>query len=117
MKLSEIEFSDAQPIDSYGPGFFRIGGNVIHGPMLAHANGAQSWGGFDDLASLLEFAGKIDVLLIGTGAEISHPPREFTRALEEAEIGVEPMQSTSACRTFNILLSEGRRVAAALLPV
>jgi len=79
--------------------------------------GRKSWGGFDDVQSLLELSGEIDVLLIGTGGEICHIPRSLRDALEAAGIGVETMNSPAACRTYNVLLSEGRRVAAALLPV
>ena len=57
------------------------------------------------------------VLFVGTGAEIAHAPRAFRDRLEEAGIGVETMATPAACRTYNVLLSEGRRVAVALLPV
>jgi uncharacterized protein len=61
--------------------------------------------------------GKIDVLLVGTGAEIAHLPADFRAALEAAGIGVETMNSPAAARTYNVLLGEGRRIAACLLPV
>ena len=57
------------------------------------------------------------MLFVGTGAEIAHVPGGLPGALEEAGIGVEAMASPAACRTYNVLLSEGRRVALALLPV
>jgi len=57
------------------------------------------------------------VIFIGTGAEIAHLPADFRTLFDEAGIGVEPMASPAACRTYNVLLSEGRRIAAALLPV
>jgi uncharacterized protein len=75
------------------------------------------WGGLTDWETPLTLAGRIDVLLLGMGAEIAHAPADFRNALEEAGIGVEVMNSPAACRTYNVLLSEGRRVAAALLPV
>ena len=56
-------------------------------------------------------------ILVGTGANIAHIPAEFRTALETAGIGVEIMNSPTACRTYNILLSEGRRIGLALLPV
>ncbi|MBT9382276.1 Mth938-like domain-containing protein [Pseudooceanicola sp. CBS1P-1] len=117
MRLIEIDYDNARPIDGYGPGFFRIGGQVHPGALLVTANEVQPWGGFDDSALPLGYAGQIDVLFVGTGAEIAHVPAAFREALEEAGIGVEPMASAAACRTFNVLLSEGRRVAALLLPV
>ncbi len=117
MRLNEISFPDARPIDGYGPGFFRVGGEVFEGAVLVTPTGAAAWGGYDDQATLLALVAEIDVLFVGTGAETAHLPADFRAALEEAGLGVEAMASPPACRTFNILLSEGRRVAAALLPV
>ncbi len=117
MILNEMVFSTAMPIDGYGQGFFRIGGEALKGALVISATGAKGWGGFDDIQSLLDLSAEIDVLLIGTGAEISHIPPRLRAALEAAGIGVETMNSPAACRTYNVLLSEGRRVALAVLPV
>ena len=48
MHLNEVTFTDAQPIDSYGPGFFRVAGRVLEGGLLLTEKGALSWGGYDD---------------------------------------------------------------------
>lgn len=117
MRLTEITYDLARPIDGYGPGFFRIDGKVLYGPCLITPWGAGTWGGFDDPAAPLALAGKIDVLFIGMGADIAHVPADFRDTLEAAGIGVEVMNSPAAARTYNVLLSEGRRIAAALLPV
>lgn len=117
MKLNEIQYPDARPIDGYGPGFFRVGGKVLDGAVLVHAAGAMPWAGLDDSAPLLALAGKIDLLFIGMGAEIAHLPPALQHKLEQAGLGVEVMASPTAARTYNVLLSEGRRIAAALLPV
>lgn len=117
MQLNEIDYGKARPIDGYGAGFFRIGGEVHEGPLLVTADTVQVWGGYDDLTALTGLAGQIDVLFVGTGADMAYVPTDFRAALDAAGIGVEPMASPAACRTFNVLLSEGRRVAAALLPV
>ncbi len=117
MQLNEIRYDDATPIEGYGPGFFRIGGQVVQGAMLTQLTGTGTWGGFDDVEPLLALAGEVDVLFIGTGAEIAHIPAKLRETLETAGLGVEVMNSPAACRTYNILLSEGRRVAAALIPV
>lgn len=117
MRLTEIAYSDAQPVDGYGPGFFRIGGAVVEGAVLTGPRGTSGWGGYDDDAPLLSLAGTVDVLFVGTGAEPAHLPRPLRDALEAAGLGVETMASPAACRTYNVLLSEGRRVALALLPV
>ena len=117
MRLNEITFTDAKPVEGYGPGFFRIGGEVIEGAVLTGPTGTGAWGGFDATAPLLELAGVVDVLFVGTGAEIAHIPPALRAALNEAGIGGEVMSSPSAARTYNVLLSEGRRVALAMLPV
>ena len=116
MRLNEIRFSDAVPIDGYGPGFFRIGGTVLRGPVVILPSGVAAWAGFDDPAPLIAAEGSIDVLFVGTGAEIAHLPVAFREALEAAGLGVEAMASPAACRTYNVLLSEGRRVGLALMP-
>ncbi|WP_300029150.1 Mth938-like domain-containing protein [uncultured Roseobacter sp.] len=117
MRLNEITFTDARPVEGYGPGFFRIGGEVINGAVLTGPAGTGGWGGYADADSLLALAGQIDVLFVGTGADIAHLPEALQNALEEAGIGVEVMASPAAARTYNILLSEGRRIALAMLPV
>ena len=117
MRLNEIRFSDSLPVDGYGPGFFRIGGQVHTGAVAVLPTGVSPWDGFDDAALFARAAKTIDVLLVGTGAEIAHIPGGFRTALEEAGLGVEIMASPAACRTYNVLLSEGRRVALALIPV
>ena len=117
MRLTEISYGTAQPIDGYGPGFFRVGGHVLRGACLITPWDAGLWGGLKDTETPLAMAGKIDVLFLGMGSEIAHAPREFRATLEAAGIGVEVMSSPAACRTYNVLLSEGRRIAVALLPV
>lgn len=117
MRLNEIQFGEARPVDGYGPGFFRIGGAVHEGAALTGPAGTGPWGGLEETAALLTLAGQIDVLFLGMGAEIAQPPAALRSALEDAGIGLEVMSSPAACRTYNVLLSEGRRVALAVLPV
>ncbi|SLN55075.1 Mth938-like domain-containing protein [Roseisalinus antarcticus] len=117
MRLNEIVYNDSRPIDGYGPGFFRIGGEVVSGAVVVSPHGVQSWGGVEDAETLLALAGSVDVILVGTGAEIAHLPGPLREALEQAGIGAEPMSSPAAARSYNVLLSEGRRVAVALRPV
>ncbi|MFN0115934.1 MAG: Mth938-like domain-containing protein [Paracoccaceae bacterium] len=116
-RLTEVSFGEARPVDGYGPGHWRIGGEVIRGAAIAWAKGAREWGGYADPAPLLVFAGEVDVLFVGTGRRIAHLPQGFRAALEAAGIAVEAMDSPAAARTYNVLLSEGRRVAVALLAV
>lgn len=117
MRLTEITYNDLVPIEGYGPGFFRLGGAVHEAPLAVLPTGIAAWGGFDDTETVLVAAGEIDVLFVGTGPEIGPVPETFRTALEDAGIGIEPMASPTACRTYNVLLSEGRRIGLALLPV
>jgi uncharacterized protein len=117
MRLNEIVFTNALPVDGYGPGFFRIGGEVRQGGVVILPSGVSAWAGYDDTGDLIASGDSLDVLLVGTGADIAHVPGAFRAALEEAGIGVEVMASPQACRTYNVLLGEGRRVALAVLPV
>lgn len=117
MRLNEIHYDDSQPIDGYGPGFFRVGGTVHKGIIVVTPQGVKPWGGFDDAQALLDLAEIVDVIFVGTGADVAHLPADFRSIFDEAGIGIEPMATPAACRTYNVLLSEGRRVAAALLPV
>ena len=117
MRLNEIKYTDAKPVEGYGPGFFRIGGAVIHGGVLTGPTGTHPWAGYEDRATLLALAGSIDVLFMGTGADVAHIPAALREVLEDAGIGVEAMASPAAARTYNVLLSEGRRIALAMIPI
>lgn len=116
MKLNEVSYSNGQPIDGYGIGFIRIGGERCDAPLLLLPAGKTEWSGLEDLKPLVTAQG-VDVLLIGTGDSIAPLPPAVVQALEAVGIGAEPMATAQACRTYNVLLGEGRRVGAALLPV
>lgn len=117
MKLTPSDFGGALAVEGYGPGFFRVGRTVIQGAVLVTADSADAWGGLDDRAPLLALAGQVDVLFIGMGAEVAHAPADLVAALRDAGVAVEAMASPTAARTYNVTLSEGRRVACALLPL
>lgn len=117
MRLNEVSYTSGLPVEGYGPGFFRVGGEPREGAVLILPSGVQPWGGPDDLGPILAAAGDVDVLLMGTGAEVAHAPPAMRERLEAIGIGLEVMASPAACRSYNVLLGEGRRVAAALLPV
>ena len=117
MQLTEVTFGEQPPVDAYGPGFFRVMDEPRTGPLLLSASGISNWSGFDDAESLLALKDQLDILFVGTGPDIAPLPAALQIALEEAGIGAEVMSSPSACRTYNILLSEGRRVGLAALPV
>jgi uncharacterized protein len=104
-----------------GPGWVRIGAvEYRESLVLTPETVATGWApsGFDGLADadfehLLSY--KPEVVLFGGGSAIRFPHPHLTRALTEARIGLEAMDTPAACRTFNILAAEGRAVVAALL--
>ena len=117
IRMTEITYGSALAIEGYGSGFFRVGRHVLRGACLVTPWNAGPWGGLGDWDAPLSLQGKIDVLIVGTGAEIAHLPADFRTALEGVGIGVEAMNSPAAARTYNVLLGEGRRIAVCLLPV
>jgi len=120
MRTFEVSFDGRVPVDSYGEGGFRVQGAVHTGPLALVPEGVVAWAGLPDLTPFLERAGAFDVLFVGTGAALGPLPEGFAaarRALEATGAGVEIMATPSACRTYNVLLGEGRRVAAALMPI
>ncbi|TCO70947.1 Mth938-like domain-containing protein [Rhodovulum euryhalinum] len=117
MRLTELRLPDGLPVDGYGPGFFRLGGRVHEGAVIVAEGAAQAWNGVTDPAPLFALAGRADILLVGTGDALLPLPAGLQARLEESGLGVELMASPSAARSYNVLLAEGRRVAAALVPV
>lgn len=112
------------PIDSYGNGGFRFADMSHRGSVLCLPSGMYGWdvtsmGGLDvqSIGPILEEAGAIEVLLLGTGAQqvfLTQSQRVF---LDECGIFAEAMATGPAARTYNVLLAEGRAVAAALIAV
>jgi len=117
MQLTELTFDGQPPVDSYGPGFFRVADHLHEGAITLMPDGVRAWGGLTDLQVLIDTKDDYDVVFIGMGADIAFLPKEISTQLEEAGVPFEVMGSPSACRTYNILLSEDRRVGLAVLPV
>jgi uncharacterized protein len=66
--MIDISYSvRAVPVDGYGPGFFRIDGQVLEGAVIVAPDGARVWAGWTDKAALLALAGRVDVLFLGMG--------------------------------------------------
>ena len=110
------------PITGYGPDWVAVAGErVRHSLILDGTNGAQEdWrvDRFDDLdAAHFErlAALKPELVIFGSGASLRFPRPSWIRALVQARIGIETMDTAAACRTYNILAGEGRRVIAAIL--
>ena len=117
MRMTEVDFDGRVPIDGYGPGFFRIEDKVVEGNILMGDQGMVRWDGLSDVAAAIRELAGHDVVFIGMGAEIAHLPPEASAAFQEAGLAYEIMGTAAACRTYNVLISEGRQIGAALLAV
>lgn len=110
-------------IEGYGAGGFRFAGMSHRGSILATPSGIYAVGvptlhDLDEQALAPVFAepnGAVEILLLGTGASLVLPSRPLRDALKRRGVGVDPMATPHAVATYNILLGEGRRVAAFLL--
>lgn len=107
-------------VTGYGHGFVEINKVRHTSHLLVTPERVEPWTvvGFDALenADFTHLAGMAaEVVLLGTGARQRFPHPRLTGALAAARIGFEVMDTAAACRTYNILMAEGRRVAAALL--
>jgi uncharacterized protein len=116
---------DAPSIDAYGEGGFRLDGVRHEGSLLILSDVASAWpvATFadltpDSLKPVIE-AGRSEVefLLLGVGARNAMPPRAVRDTLQRAGIGLEFMDTPAAARLYNVLTSEGRRLAVALIAV
>ncbi|WP_290542697.1 MTH938/NDUFAF3 family protein [Aestuariivirga sp.] len=110
-------------IETYGAGGFGFAGMSHRGSILALPSGIYAWradpralspADFD--MAIAEKAG-IDLLLIGMGAVMARPPKPVRAALEAAGLMYDPMATGHAVSTYNLLLEEKRRVAAAFIAV
>jgi len=121
MHFVQEDFSSALLIHGYDDGEIRVGAQTYQrSVILTYQRVIDDWrpqskdeleaGDFELIKSL-----EMEIMLLGTGPTLSFPSPALTAPLLEAGIGVEVMDTAAACRTFNVLLSEGRPVVAALL--
>lgn len=124
MDLTPLIPAGRQIIDSYGGGRFRITGIVYESSVLVFPARTLSWpvASMDQLdePSLAPVvaeaqAGNVDLLLLGCGARMALIPADLRRNLRAAGVVIEAMDTGAACRTYNVLMADGRRVAAALI--
>jgi uncharacterized protein len=121
LKLQLAQLGDTNLFTAHGADHVMVNGERYGHSVVVLAEEVRSdWAapGFDQLAEahfeyFLDF--RPDVLLLGTGATQRFPHPRLYRALTEAGVGVESMTTPAACRTYNILVAEGRRVIAAIL--
>ncbi len=112
-------------IETYGGGGFRVGGARIEGSILILADVATPWPArrtadltpADFELALAADPAAVEFVLLGAGAHTAMAPRPVRDAMKAASLGLEVMSTPEACRLYNVLAVEGRRVAAALLAV
>ncbi len=121
MKLHLSGPSTRNTVTGYGPGYVAINGQRHERSLIVLPERlVLDWpaASFEALAAEhLAAVAALDpeIVLLGTGARLCFPRPELTRPLAQAGIGLEVMDTQAACRTYNILAAESRRVAAALL--
>jgi uncharacterized protein len=116
---------DAPSVDAYGEGGFRLSGEWRPGSVLIVADEARAWPvaspaelTADTLAEVIAAGPReVEFLLLGMGARNALPPRAVREAIQAAGLGLEFMDTPTAARMYNVLTSEGRRVAAALIAI
>ncbi len=122
--IRDAHFPGRAPIDAYGNGGVRFADMSHRGSILCLPSGIHGWEPADrdvltaeDFARVINEAGDIEILLVGMGPDLKPLPVGLRQRLREAGIGVDPMSTGAAVRTFNVLLAEERAVAAALIAV
>jgi uncharacterized protein len=124
MTFPSARYPGRAPIDAYGNGGFRFAEMSHRGSILCLPSGIYAWspahpGEIEPaaFAPVLAEKGALGLLLLGTGRRQEMPGGEIRRAFVEAGIALEAMDTGAACRTYNVLLAEGRPAGAALLAV
>lgn len=122
--LPTPDFSQVQLIRSYGPGHFMISDREWRSPVLVTPGRTAVWNvaraedlALDNLAALQEAPTPTELLVVGCGPRAVFMPPALRASLKSAGLSLEVVDTGSACRIYNVLLAEGRRVAAALIPI
>ena len=119
MELVAVNPAGRQIIERYAPSGFRVSGVVYPGPVLVFPDRTVRWAEAaltaESLAPVVEHGG-IELLLLGVGRRMVPVAASLRASLKAGGVGLEVMDTGAACRTYNVLLAEDRRVAAALLP-
>ncbi len=119
----KLQLSDAfrqNVFTEHGPGYVTVNGQRYETPVIVTPRQVSGWAA-PDFGALDEshFAALLgqhpEVLLLGTGGRLRFPNPRLYKGLTDARIGVECMDTAAACRTYNILVAEGREVVAAIL--
>ena len=124
MDVTPLIRADQQVIQSYNNGRFRVSGLSYESAVFVFPDKTLPWDfskninelAVDDFAPLFAYAHEVDVVLLGCGDEMIFIPPSFRMSLKEHGLIIDVMDTGAACRTYNVLMAEGRRVVAAMLP-
>jgi uncharacterized protein len=122
MRFHQDSSSSSNRIRSYGTGEIKINDSAFTAPVIVSSSAIEPGPAItavDELAvphAAAVLAHEPEVVLLGTGPRQSFPTPEFGAALLRAGVGFEVMDTGAACRTFNVLVAEQRRVVALLIP-
>jgi uncharacterized protein len=119
VELIQVVQPGRQVIERYGAEGFRVSGAIYAGPVLVFPDRTLAWApaaiSAEGLAPIVAHGG-VELLLLGLGRRAMPLAAQLRAWLKAAGTAVEAMDTGAACRTYNVLLAEDRRVAAALLP-
>ena len=120
MKLHASSAAGANTITAYDDDHVKVNGERRDANVIVTAEAVRPWSATDfaslreeDFAALADLGAEIE--LLGTGPQQRFPHPRLTAPLARAHVGLEVMDLKAACRTYNILVAEARRVALALL--
>ena len=124
IEIREAHYPGRAPIDAYGNGGFRFADMSHRGSLLCLPSGIYGWDvsepedlTIEGFAKLFEESDKIEILLVGSGSDLVPIKPDLHQKLRDAQISADPMATGAAVRTYNVLIAEGRAVAAAFLAV
>jgi uncharacterized protein len=124
MEMAPLQPAGRQLILGYGKGGFLVSDVQWRGAILVFADRVLPWAvtglrevSLASFAPVREYEPIPDIVLIGTGARMAMLPSALRAELKSLGLAIETMDTGAACRTYNLLVGEERRVAAALLPV
>ncbi|WP_315778624.1 MULTISPECIES: Mth938-like domain-containing protein [unclassified Bradyrhizobium] len=124
MSADTPHFPRSAPIDGYGKGGFAFADMSHRGSLLCLPDSIWAWDVTQPsqidryaLQRVFDAANKIDTLIVGTGTEVWIPPAPLRSALRNVNVVLDAMQTGPAIRTYNVMIGERRRVAAALIAV
>ena len=121
MDITPLMRPEQKIIQSYGTGFFRVNGIILKHSILISDETVTQWEGAADPLhisdQILALKDHVDMLLIGMGNNFTVLPPSKRAQFMGLGMTVDIMDTASACRTYNVLTAEGRRVAAALIAI